>query len=561
VTGSGKHTSKLFLKILIRSLDFYSFNGYNTQLKKKELAHMTMNLHFDPDTLVYTTSDLDIGKKYGWLFDKPSNTYSTTNPLEVSRAYEDKAKDILEVAKGLYRTRRFASAAILPSTKTEWPIPAGKSLYEYQKAGIEFILATPNTLLADEMGVGKTIQAIVATNVLGGKTLVICPASLKINWSREFASWSVPEKRVAIISGEKGWDASADVTIINYDILHRNGKGLKSQEWETVICDECHYLQNPKTKRTKAAMRVKSANTIMITGTPITSRPINMLPVLKRLDKAGWHHYPKFVYRYCAAVNTRFGLDVSGSSNEVELSKRLRSTVMIRRKKDEVLKELPPKVKQVIELGAGRKGDKELLKVLGITDPENLSEADYRKLMKFQQGQGAEFSEMSTIRKENAISKLKEAVPFIKDAVVNSGKVVVFAHHKEVVHGIAGQFGEGEVVTITGDTSMTKRQEAVDRFQTDPAVGLFVGNIQAAGVGLTLTASSHVIFAELDWVPGNMDQASDRCHRIGAVGDSVLIQYLVLGGSIDAAMAKALAAKADTIDSVLDDVWLSECFQ
>ena len=131
-------------------------------------------------------------------------------------------------------------------------------------------------------------------------------------------------------------------------------------------------------------------------------------------------------------------------------------------------------------------------------------------------------------------------------------KVVIFAHHRDVIMGLATRLSRFRPVTLTGETSPTDRQKAIDAFQTDPGVRLFIGNIVAAGTGITLTAASHCIFAELSWVPAELSQCEDRLHRIGTQ-DSVSVQHLVLEGSLDAMMVKVLLKKQRILDAVLSE--------
>jgi SWI/SNF-related matrix-associated actin-dependent regulator 1 of chromatin subfamily A len=167
-------------------------------------------------------------------------------------------------------------------------------------------------------------------------------------------------------------------------------------------------------------------------------------------------------------------------------------------------------------------------------------------------GMGQIFGQLATVRRETVTAKCRmpEIIAHIDDAVEQSGKVILFAHHKAAVAILAERFGKS-AVQLVGDTPMPERQTAVDRFQTDPDCNVFIGSIQAAGVGITLTAASHVIFLESDWVPGNISQAEDRAHRIGQ-RESVLVQHLVLDGSIDGILLKRIIAKQEVIDRALD---------
>jgi SWI/SNF-related matrix-associated actin-dependent regulator 1 of chromatin subfamily A len=224
-----------------------------------------------------------------------------------------------------------------------------------------------------------------------------------------------------------------------------------------------------------------------------------------------------------------------------------------------VLKDLPPKVRQVIEIAPDKAGEikaernvwERVLKQLGIKDRDALSDSEYRAVVAaMTSGKAIQFDEMSDVRKQTAIAKVEYVITHLKNAVEESGKVVCFCHHREVATFIKHAFGDDAVMLIGGMSEAAKDQ-AVTRFQNDPAVKLFIGNIMAAGTGLTLTASSHVVFAELSWVPGDLTQAEDRCHRIGTK-DSVLVQHIVLAGSLDATMAKYLVRKQEIIEAALD---------
>jgi SWI/SNF-related matrix-associated actin-dependent regulator 1 of chromatin subfamily A len=240
--------------------------------------------------------------------------------------------------------------------------------------------------------------------------------------------------------------------------------------------------------------------------------------------------------RYCDAYPGQWGWDYSGASNLDELNERLRSTVMIRRLKADVMKELPPKRRQIIELSGA------------LPKPE----VDYLAAVKALKNPGQiAFEEIARVRHEDALAKLPQVIEFIKDALEESEKIVVFAWHRDVIEGLTQALIDFSPVIVTGDTSLKNRQWAIENFQNEPHTRIFIGNIQAAGVGITLTAASHVIFAELDWTPGVVSQAEDRCHRIGQK-DFVLVQHLVLSGSIDAKMAKILVAKQEVLDKALD---------
>ena len=348
---------------------------------------------------------------------------------------------------------------------------------------------------------------------------------------------------------------------------------------DNVLVSNCHYLKNPKTQRCQNVLGkwnsklkvweifpIPAKKRIMMTGTPIVNRPSELWSIIRALDPVSWFSYGYFTSRYCAGHMGRWGWDATGGSNLQELGDRLRSTIMIRRMKDEVLTELPPKTRQVIEFDLPDKLKPMILEERRVWE-ERLSlmeklnddaavalvskdEAAYRLAVNLlREAQQIVFSDLSRIRHETAVAKLPVVIEYLGGLMDNDQKVVVFAHHADVIAAINKAFPGS--VTLTGQTPLKVRQENIDKFQTDPNCMMFIGNIQAAGVGITLTASSLAVFAEQDWVPGNISQCEDRIHRIGAV-NPVLIQHLVYEGSIDAKMAKMIVKKQEMIDKVVN---------
>jgi SWI/SNF-related matrix-associated actin-dependent regulator 1 of chromatin subfamily A len=436
------------------------------------------------------------------------------------------------------------------------PCPEGLAYLGYQKAGIAYALSRTGTLIADEMGLGKTVQAIGAINASPEirRVLVICPASLKINWRNEMRRWLTRDLTIGVMPA----DMSADVTICNYDIL----KKLPVAAWDLVILDEAHFCKNPKAARTKLVKSiVRGAKRILaLTGTPILNKPIEMWPILQMVNPEAWDPagyvkkmavgpgegagFFRFAKRYCDAHQERVSRDKTvwvfdGASNLPELQEKLRTTCMVRRLKADVLKELPPKRRQVISVGNGCH-DEQTWGDIG---------DDYETAYK--RAKNIPFEEISEVRHTQALQKVEAAVEHIREAAEASGKVVVFAHHKDVIAALAEGLADLGVATLTGDTPNDARQAAVERFQSDTTCRVFIGSIHAAGVGLTLTAASHIIFVELDWTPANLTQAEDRCHRIGQT-ESVLVQHLVLDGSIDARMTQLIVEKQNIADMALD---------
>ncbi len=459
------------------------------------------------------------------------------------------------------------------------PAPAGLAYLPYQRAGINFACQRPASLIADEMGLGKTIQAIGVVNASGAKTvLVICPASLRLNWKRELGKWLVTPRAISVIeTGKTPWPGElAEVVIINYDLLKKFRRELRQWTWDVLIADECHAIKNSKSQRTKEVVghqprgkddeswtAIPAKNRLLLTGTPIVNRPSELWPIISFLNPGQWKNWFAFAKRYCGAVHNGYGWDFSGASHLDELQNFLRESIMVRRLKAEVLKELPPKRRQIITVPAN--GAADCIKAEKAAEDRHevalnaariavelakagASDEEYQAaVQRLRDLSNAAFTELARLRHDTAVAK----VPYVVEHLENcSGKVVVMAHHHDVVDAIEAALGPA-CVTLTGRENMAARQASVDRFQNDPDCRFFIGSIRAAGVGLTLTAASHVVFAELDWTPGAMSQAEDRCHRIGQI-NSVLVQHIVLDGSIDARMVHTIVAKQEVITEALD---------
>lgn len=479
----------------------------------------------------------------------------------------------------------------------EFPAPDGLSYLPYQKAGIQFCLSKDAVLIGDEMGLGKSIETIGLINSDGSirKVLIVCPASLRINWMREIVKWCTRDVTVFVhgvtaIPSSVRVDGTEPVTIhvINYDILKGNSNLIHSCTWDLLVVDEAQYLRNPKTLRTLCVVGgvrkeknekgaytgvvekfepIRASKKVFLTGTPIVNRPIELWPMLKYLDDSIFPDWKEYVTEYCAGKKTKWGWDVKGASNLGKLQEILRSTVLIRRLKQDVLTELPPKRRQIIEVpsngnatkvATGKRKWEQLqnqlskLKSRVLRAQESKDDEEYRIATKaLKRGIWGAFEEIAKLRHETALMKVDVSVEFIREAI-EEHKVVVFAHHKDVIDAVSKEFGR-ECVVLTGECNAKSRQDAVDKFQSDPNVKLFIGNIQAAGTGITLTAASHVIFLEFPLVPGEVMQAEDRCHRIGQHG-SVLVQHLVLEGSIDAEIARLIVKKQEIISAALDKV-------
>lgn len=462
------------------------------------------------------------------------------------------------------------------------PAPEKLEYLPYQKAGIGYASKRPATLIADEMGLGKTIQALGYINLKEDikKVLIICPATLRLNWQREAEKWLTRKFSISVIDG-KNDDFNADIVIVNYDRLDKNGEKFTSQKWDLLIVDEAHMLKNPKAKRTKKALgywdkkkkekiegiKDHAKFCLFLTGTPILNKPVELQTLLAAIDPRLFGNFMSYAKRYCAAHQTRYGWDFSGSSHLDELQEKLRANVMVRRLKKDVLTELPPKRRQVIVIppnGASVvvAAEKEAYeahreKIERLEDEKSLAhatgdETEYNKIVDQLQNEiRLAFTQIAKARHEVALAKIPAVITHLEEMLENDiNKIVVFAHHRDVINSLKNHFGDISV-TLTGESKNDEKQNAVDKFQNDPSCKIFIGSIKAAGVGITLTASSHVVFAELDWTPAWITQAEDRTHRIGQT-NSVLIQHLVLDGSLDADISQKLVEKQNISDKALD---------
>lgn len=442
-----------------------------------------------------------------------------------------------------------------PVLAGEIKLPEGVTPYDYQKEGILFCSSADSALLADDMGLGKSLQSIGVANITNPeKVLIICPNSLRLNWRNEWKKFSIQQLEIQIIHDVKE-QITGGVVVLNYEKICKMKSKLQPIEWDLLIVDEAHRLKNKDAKTTQAILGktgkkekiepIKAKRKLFLTGTPILNRPNEIFTLCQACDPTGLGaDWWKFVNRYCGAKQGRFGLDISGATNLSELKENI-SRFTIRRTKDEVLQQLPKKREQVLLL----EPDENQLFALEAERLALSEKVDWMDLNLDDPKISLAINQIAKFRKETALSKLPTCFEIFEDDLEN-GKLVVMAHHREVVEAIFNKFERSHgAVMIHGGVDMEERQKAVDRFQKDPSCLLFVGSILAAGVGLTLTAASQMNFVESDWRPGMMQQAADRIHRIGQE-NSVLIKHIVLDGSIDAWMVNKLIEKQKIIKRV-----------
>jgi SWI/SNF-related matrix-associated actin-dependent regulator 1 of chromatin subfamily A len=422
---------------------------------------------------------------------------------------------------------------------------------EHQKIAIEKLAGSKRFILADDMGLGKTTSTIIAALETGAKKiLIICPASLKINWQREIENYT--DRTVFICEGKK-FSLEHDFVIVNYDIL-KNFYDVKNKpeslltkgNFDLVILDEAHMVSNPQAQRTKIINHfVKSINRAwLLTGTPMTSRPMNYYNLLNLIESPVAQNWMAYAIRYCQGYQFTAGKrkvwNVTGASNLEELRDRT-SKQILRRLKEDVL-DLPDKIITPVYL---RLQSKEYENLMGEYYDWYDKNPDESKSLTVQ------FSKLMKVRKVIANEKVKQTIEFAENILDQGKKVIIFTNFTDTLQSIYQHFGK-QAVYLDGSCSNSVRQQAVDQFQNDEKVRVFVGNLKAAGVGLTLTSAEVVIMNDLSFVPAEHAQAEDRAYRYGQKSN-VLVYYPIFDNTIEAAIYDILNAKKKVISTVMGD--------
>ena len=427
---------------------------------------------------------------------------------------------------------------------------------EHQKEAIEKLVKNKKFILADDMGLGKTTSTIIAALETGAKkVLIVCPASLKINWEREIANYS--DRTVYIAEGKKFSDEH-DFVIVNYDIL-KNFHDAKETEkseimkinFDLVIMDEAHMISNPQAQRTKIANDIasKSNRVWLLSGTPMTSRPMNYYNLLNLVDSPVAMNWMAYAKRYCNgfqfSVGKRKVWNVTGASNLDELRERTQ-THILRRLKEEVL-DLPEKIITPVYLRLKSKDYEELVGEYFDWYDQNPEESTSLTI---------QFSKLMKVRKVIAKEKIKNTIELAENIIEQGKKVIIFTNFTDTLNEIYNHFGKSAVY-LDGSCSKFHRQNSVDEFQTNDKIKVFVGNLKAAGVGITLTSAEAVIMNDLSFVPAEHSQAEDRSHRIGQK-NSTSVYYPLFENTIEGAIYDILTRKKKIISTVMGDDMFDE---
>jgi len=454
--------------------------------------------------------------------------------------------------------------------KRSFKMPAG--LRDFQKIGVQEIESyNGRAVLADVPGLGKTVQSLAwlkAKNSHARPALIVVPAVVKQNWLEHCKVWLNKTEAVYLATGtsrkalsnasrEIAFNAkkAPTILIINYDILEAwKDYILKQFKPKTIILDEAHYIKNSKAQRTRAAKAIarRCKYVIPLTGTPVENRPVEFFNLLNITRPDLFPRFFDYARRYCDAKKGYWGWDFSGASNLDELNLILNSGVMIRRRKEEVLKDLPAKQRAKVTF----KVDSEAWKQYETASQDFISwlvdNFEGEELEKRVVGalRAETLTKINSLRRLSFDCKKDSAIKWIRNFLESGEKLVVFAIHKSVVDVLLSEFKD-VAVKIDGRTPQDQRHAATKKFQTDPKAQLFIGTIRAAGVGIDLFAANNVAFVEFPWTPSELEQAEDRTHRIGQK-NSVTAWYLVSEGTLDESILTAINKKREVIDHLLD---------
>ncbi len=449
-------------------------------------------------------------------------------------------------------------------TEANFPRPQGKNYMGFQRAGIEYALRHDNVLIGDEPGLGKTMQAIGICNARRSKkNLVICPASIRLNWRDKVQQWSTINgvATYPVLKSTDGVNPHANYTIISYDLVRQGEifEALMAQTWDNLILDEAHYLKTPDAKRTYAIfgggrgphmknfISKKCGHVTALTGTPLPNRPRECYTLAKALnwDSIDWVSFDSFSHRFNPVAVFSNGGREERKGRLPELQARLRTNFMVRRLKTDVMKDLPDKMYEFAYIEPnGRIND-----VLRRERMLNFKIEDLKDPFSDLMGM------ISTLRREMGEAKVPRIVEHMKHLLdtVEIPKVVLFCHHRSVMDELYIELSKYNVVQVRGGMGALAKEESIKGFINNPKVRIFMGQLDAAGFGIDglQSVATRVVFGEPAWTPGTNEQAVDRLHRIGQ-HENVIAEFLVVEGSLDEKILATVLEKTLVIHDSLD---------
>jgi SNF2 family DNA or RNA helicase len=501
--------------------------------------------------------DPDIGSAFDRLPGVESGRTVPLDPWLAERLDEFVARHDVQVegpaieALGALLAERLEAAEAVRNSRADHGDPIastaavlGGELAPFQWAGVRYVLDARRAFLADEQGLGKTVEALAALEADGAyPAIVVCPASMKLGWQREAERW-LPHRSVVVVEGRPPVPPSGEITILNYEIVAAHREALSRRHPRALVVDESHYCKNPQAKRTQAVRRLAGAVApdglrLALTGTPVLNHAdelIAQLRVIGRLEDFG--------------SGARFSRQFRGQLSEERLHWHLRRRCFVRRLKSEVLPQLPAKRQVVVPVALTneaeyRLAEKDVIEWLR-SQPLDLSELNARIAATLR---AERLAQLGTLQRLAARGKLAAALAWIDDFLASGEPLVVFARHVEVQQAVLVRFPAA--LHLLGADSLRNREASIAAFQDPGGPSLIIGATRVAAQGITLTRSSNVAFLELEWTPAMHDQAEDRCHRIGQ-HDAVTAWYLLAANTIDETMARLIQSKRQVVAAVTD---------
>lgn len=546
-------------------------------IKAEKSAYHVFALYYDYDPLKVEfcralketfgwdkfTFNSDQGMKR-WVFSDPVIVQEVIKAFPSAVVEPEVARSVAEAFQyyAKMETQQERVAVVQKKTDTDITIKGIKGdLYPYQKVGVEFLIESGGrAIISDPPGLGKSLQALAyIAHQNFTRSLVVAPASVKSSWVKEVKKWT-KMSYVEIDSKTNLSKIPADVQlwIINYDILKKHLDTLLKTRFDVVVADECHMVKSRSAMRTKALMSIAKhvPHVVLLSGTPLLSRPIEMYTLLNMVDPKTWNNWYDFTRRYCGGHQGRFGYETGGATNTEELHERIKRH-FIRRQKKDVLTQLPPKVRVdvPVELEPSiRKqydaAENDLVNYL--FQYKGKQPAEVAKVVAAEQ-----LAKLNILRQLTALGKIPTAIDLIESTLEAGEKILVFSSFMEPLRQLQEKYADCSVM-ITGQTDVQDRGHIVTKFQEDPNTKIFFGGIKSAGVGITLTAASNVLFLDYAWNPADMQQAEDRIHRPGQEAASVNIYQLHAEDTIDEKLLKLLKHKQVVFDKVIEGVAVSQ---
>lgn len=450
-----------------------------------------------------------------------------------------------EISKSISKPKPKKKRVIKPIKKVDG---LKANLYPYQQIGVGFVQANHGrALIADDMGLGKTLQAIAWMHLVKpAPALILCPSAVKYGWKREIEKFTGC-KNISVLSGRKPYEVTGDYIIINYDIISHWRKYLLTLGIEAMVLDEVHYLGNPDSKRSKAVngLSKKIDKVIGLSGTPIENKVDNLWHPVKLIDPTLFPNKWDFRKRYCGLRDVPYGCGQAwdGATNIDELNTILTESIMIRRLKTDVLKDLPKLTTTTIPIEVDNM--KEYVKARdNFVEWLEENEKDASK--------ASVLTQIEPLKQLAAHGKMKQSLDYIDNLIESTGKVVVMCTHKSIINELEKRYKK-KCVKVDGSVTGAKRQKAIDDFMNKKEVEVFLGNIIASGIGIDglQKVCSNIVFFEYPWNPSQYAQARDRVNRIGQKS-SVSVWNIVAKDTIEEDILAILDGKQKIFDKLID---------